>query len=139
MDFNHSTDIQIRFGDIDMMGHVNNGIQLSYLDVARMQYFMGIFGQTINPQDVSPIVAHLEIDFLAPIFLMDTISVETKISRIGNKSLNISQNIINKLTGKILTQTNQVMVCYSPKNKESINIPEILRIRIEEFEKVSLV
>jgi len=138
MQFNHNTDIQIRFGDIDMMGHVNNGIQLSYLDIARMNYFMKIYAQSINPKDVSPIVARLEIDYLAPILLMDKVYVETKISKIGNKSLSLCQNIINKTTGKILTKTSQVMVCFSAKKQESISVPDILRMRIEEFENVSL-
>ena len=37
--FNHFTEIQIRFKDIDMQGHVNNANHLTYAEIARVEYF----------------------------------------------------------------------------------------------------
>ena len=73
MNCNHKKKIQIRFGDIDIMGHVNNGVQLSYLDLGRLDYFEQVYGQTIDWNDAALLVAHLEIDYLAPILLKDKI------------------------------------------------------------------
>jgi len=134
MNYNHKKRIQIRFGDIDIMGHVNNGVQLSYLDLGRLDYFEQIYGQTIDWNDAALIVAHLEIDYLAPILLKDKIEVHTCINKIGNKSVSLNQNIVDSITGEIKTTTSQVMVAFSPKLGESIEVPETLKIRIREFE-----
>jgi acyl-CoA thioester hydrolase len=134
MEFEHKKRIQIRFGDIDLMGHVNNGIQLSYLDLGRMDYFQQVYGEVINWTDSALIVAHLEIDYLSPITLSDQIEVQTKIHRIGTKSVGICQDIVDLKSGEIKTKTSQVMVAYSQKLGESIKVPETLKIRIREFE-----
>lgn len=138
MDFNHKKRIQIRFGDIDIMGHVNNGVQLSYLDLGRLDYFEQVYGQTIDWNDAALIVAHLEIDYLSPILLKDKIEVHTCIHKIGNKSVSMTQNIVDIATGEIKTRTNQVMVAYSQKFGESIKVPETLKIRIREFEEATI-
>jgi acyl-CoA thioester hydrolase len=134
MNCNHKKKIQIRFGDIDIMGHVNNGVQLSYLDVGRLDYFEQVYGQTINWNDAALIVAHLEIDYLSPILLKDQIEVHTNIHKIGTKSVGITQTIVDRVTGEIKTQTTQVMVAFSQKLGQSIEVPETLKIRIREFE-----
>ncbi|MFA8434062.1 MAG: acyl-CoA thioesterase [Marinifilaceae bacterium] len=139
MEFRHSKNIQIRFGDVDLMGHVNNAVQLSYFDLARMDYFEGIYNQTIDWQEAALIVAHLEIDYLAPILLKDKVEVRTKITRIGTKSVGLRQQIVDRITGQVKTESTQVMVGFSPKRGESIVVPDVLKIRIQEFEGEVLV
>ena len=135
---NHKKKIQIRFGDVDMMGHVNNGVQLSYLDLARLAYFEQVYGQTIDWKDAALIVAHLEIDYFSPILLKDNIEVHSCIHKIGTKSVGMTQNIVDADTGDIKTKTTQVMVAFSQNLGESIEVPEILKIRIREFEETSI-
>ncbi|MBI9056154.1 acyl-CoA thioesterase [Labilibaculum sp. DW002] len=134
MEFKHTKKIQIRFGDIDLMGHANNGVQLSYLDLARMEYFQKVYGEVIDWKDAALIVAHLEIDYLSPIMLDDKIEVHTKIYKIGNKSVSLHQDIVDSISGEIKTKTSQVMVAFSSKLGKSILVPETLKIRIREFE-----
>ncbi len=134
MKFKHTKKIQIRFGDIDLMGHANNGVQLSYLDLARMEYFQKVYGQVIDWKDAALIVAHLEIDYLSPIMLNDKIEVHTKIYKMGNKSVSLHQDIVDSISGEIKTKTSQVMVAFSSKLGESILVPDTLKIRIREFE-----
>ena len=138
MNCNHKKKIQIRFGDIDMMGHVNNGVQLSYLDLGRLDYFEQVYGQTIDWNDAALIVAHLEIDYLSPILLKDNVEIHTCIHKIGTKSVGMIQNIVDANTGDIKTKTTQVMVAYSQKSGKSIEVPETLKIRIREFEDTSI-
>lgn len=134
MNFKHKTPIQIRFGDMDMMGHANNGVQLSYLDLARVYYFNQLFGADIDWNEAVLIVAHLEIDYLAPIVLTDNIEVHTKISKIGNKSVQMHQNIVDAKTGDIKTKTTQVMVGFSNNKGMSIPVPDYFKECITKFE-----
>ena len=38
--------IQVRFSDIDAMGHVNNAVYLSYFELARVYYFEKIMNES---------------------------------------------------------------------------------------------
>ena len=58
-DFKFSTPIQIRYSDFDMLGHINNATFVTYIEVARLYYFIEI-GWTL--EDVSNVVAHLDLD-----------------------------------------------------------------------------
>ena len=42
--FKHKTSIQLRFKDVDMMGHVNNANHFTYLELARVKYFNEVAG-----------------------------------------------------------------------------------------------
>ena len=36
--------IQVRFADLDVMGHVNNSVYLSYFEMTRVHYFKELVG-----------------------------------------------------------------------------------------------
>ena len=100
--FKHKTNIQIRFKDIDQLGHVNNANHLTYFETSRVKYFNDIFAAETNWKETGLILAHTEISYKKPIFLEDEISCYTKISKIGNKSFDI-ENIIVKKEKQVLT------------------------------------
>ena len=37
--------IQVRFSDLDTLGHVNNAVYLSYFEMARIAYFTPLLGE----------------------------------------------------------------------------------------------
>lgn len=45
--FRHCMPMQIRFTDIDMMGHLNNNVYLTFMDLAKIDYFT-----TLRPGEV---------------------------------------------------------------------------------------
>ena len=59
--------IQIRFADIDVMGHVNNAVYLSYFEMARVHYFKQILGEEWDWNSDGILLARNEIDYLSPI------------------------------------------------------------------------
>jgi acyl-CoA thioester hydrolase len=131
--------IEIRFSDIDKLQHVNNANYLSYFEQARLKYFSEVIGGSINWTEEGIILARAEIDFLVPIILEDKLSVEIKVSRIGNKSFDITYVLnVEKAEGKILTvaKGQTVMVCINYKTANTILVPKQWRERITEFEKL---
>lgn len=142
--FKHKTPIQIRFKDLDEMGHVNNANHLSYIELARLKYFKDVVGFNIdwNKQD-GLILARVEIDFKRPIFFNDNIFVYTRCSRMGNKSFELSYVIVREkssigLDGKslneIVAESKTVLVCYDYIKKLSVKVPEDRKLKIEKFE-----
>ena len=76
--FKHKTPVQIRFKDIDKLGHVNNANHLTYFELARMKYFEDVIGDQIDWKKQGVILARIEINYKLPILLEDKISVFTK-------------------------------------------------------------
>ena len=87
--FRHVTPINVRFRDLDMFGHVNNTVILTYVETARVQYLvhLDIRPPRANWQDVAFILAHLSCDFRKPIFYGQQVEVGSRITKIGRTSL----------------------------------------------------
>lgn len=135
--FKHKFPIQLRFKDIDKMGHVNNANYLTYIELARVRYFEDVVGTDKKwSHQVGIILARIEIDYKAPVFLHDTIFVYTRCSRIGNKSLTLDWAIVREKQNQeeIVAQGNAVLVCYDYTHEKTIPIPEEQRQAIERFE-----
>src|ERR1017187_1225456 len=95
--YRHRYAIEIRFADMDALGHVNNANHFTYLEQARIDYFKTVIGENINWADTGLILARAEIDYKNPIVLGDFVIVYTKVSRIGNKSFDLIYSIVKMI------------------------------------------
>ncbi|MGQ1787340.1 MULTISPECIES: acyl-CoA thioesterase [unclassified Saccharicrinis] len=133
IEFHHKDPVQIRFNDIDGLGHVNNATVQEYFDLGRLGYFNKVFDNHVNWNEFGAVVASIKTDFLAPIFLNETLFVKTKIKMIGDKSMQLVQHIVDK-KGTIKATCSSVMVGYDPKTHTSRVIPETWRLSIAKVE-----
>jgi acyl-CoA thioester hydrolase len=137
--FRHKTPVQIRFKDVDMMGHVNNANFFSYAEDARLKYFTDVFGAGSgwSKQD-GLILGRFEIDFRNPLFYGNTICVMTRCSKIGTKSFELSWQIIEDKTADkepvIFASGKAVLVCYDYSISKTVEIPGEKRKIIEDYE-----
>ena len=113
--------LQIRFSDIDSMGHVNNAVYLSYFEYTRVYYFKALLSKAWDWESNGIILAHTEVSFLSPLLLNDKANVEMRIGQIGTKSFTL--HYIIRVKNKILTKGASTLVCYNSKKQESIVIP----------------
>ena len=132
--FRHSCPIQVRFTDIDQMAHVTNSIYLAYCDIARIGYFSEVLGEQIGQSDESLVIASVTIDFLKPIFLYEKINVLTKTIKIGNKSLQMLQQIVNPETGDVKAEVLSVVAGFNYVAQESMVIPERWKMAIANYD-----
>ena len=134
--FKHKTPIQIRFKDLDMMGHVNNANHFTYIEIGRAKYFDDVVGDDIDWQKEGFVLAKSTCDFKIPILYYDKVFVYTKCSRIGNKSFELSYVIIKEENGKEipLAEASTIQVCFDYVKKTNITVPEKWKTKIEKFE-----
>ncbi|MCM1348974.1 MAG: acyl-CoA thioesterase [Firmicutes bacterium] len=136
--FRHSYPVQVRFSDIDMLGHVNNNVYLSMFDLAKINYFHTLIGRPVAVPDLCMVVAHIDCDFLAPSFLGDDLKVWTQVTYIGEKSLKLEQRLVNNATGEVNCIARTVMVGYDPANLIVAPLrPDIVEL-MEKFEQHNL-
>lgn len=130
----HRLPIQVRFNDIDSLGHVNNAIYLTYFDLGKSDYFQTVKSTIIDWSKIDIVVANVNIDYHAPTFMYEKLEVLTQITGIGNKSLKMLQLLINAETGELKSSCKTVMVGYHPESKTSKLISQDWRIAIEAYE-----
>lgn len=136
--FHHATPIQIRFVDIDKLGHVNNATVLSYFETARVAYLNQVIGRENDWFGRGLILAHSEIDYLQPVYQDDQIIAYTRTIRIGSKSFTV-ENLLMKKDGKkevLLAYATGVLVCMNYHEKLTVEIPEEWKERLRKFDKL---
>lgn len=126
--------IQIRFNDIDSLGHINNNIYFSYFDLGKTTYLEELRGYAVNWLEGAIVIAHIETDFLNPVFYTEEIVVDTKVTRLGNKSGDFLQQVRNIKTNEIKCVCKSVFVTYNSETKEPMSIPNLWREAISKFE-----
>ncbi|MBW6466017.1 MAG: acyl-CoA thioesterase [Brevefilum sp.] len=127
--------ITVRFADLDPQGHVNNSVYLTYLESARLGYYeqAGIWGPEAGIK-TGMVVAHIDIDYLAPIFFGQAIQVGVKLARLGQKSFTLAF-VIETVPGKVpLATGTSVMVAYDSNAGQSITVPPDWRQKLVYFE-----
>lgn len=135
-EFNSLVPIQIRFSDIDALGHINNNVYFSYFDLGKITYFENLRTSYVSWTDGIVVVARIEVDFIVPVFYKEKIVVESKIKKIGTKSAVFLQQISNPLTKEIKCVAQSTIVAFNPTTKAAMAIPEIWREGISDFEGV---
>lgn len=120
------TNIQIRFNDVDQMGHVNNAVIMEYLDLGKDAFFSG-HGLSPTKSDFTVMVVHYDVDFRAQIHYHDHIHVETEIEKLGNKSLTMMQRVVNTETNTVCVECRTVMAGYRRSTTSSEVIPDEVR------------
>jgi len=120
---------QVRFRDLDAMGHVNNAVFLTYIESARFA-FLEHLGAAGGVDDMPIIVARIEIDFRAPVSLGDEIEIAVHATRFGDKSFDLAY--VLRVGGQIVAEAKSVLVGYDYERGESIPVPERWQRRLTE-------
>ncbi len=129
--------VQPRFRDTDAMGHINNAVYITYLEVARQEYWARLDGTT-DYQRVPFILAHVRCDFRSEALMHETLAIDIRCPWIGGKSFAFAYEIRDQATGRLVVEAETVQVCYDYASKRSIPMPEALRHALEAFEGRSL-
>lgn len=95
-EFKSIVKINVRYDDLDTLGHVNNKTYLSYLEESRINYITNVFGFEADSLNFDVVVGRIDITYSAPVFLNDNVFVYTRISRIGEKSYDFECYIVKK-------------------------------------------
>jgi acyl-CoA thioester hydrolase len=122
----HRIDIQVRFGDTDAMGHLNNTSFAYYAEVARLE-FVAQFGEEVR----SLILAHLAIDFRRQVRFGEAVAVETQIERLGTSSITLRQRIV--AGGALAADVRSVVVFFDYAEASPKPLTAALRAALEPY------
>lgn len=137
--FRHCVDVQTRFSDIDMLGHINNNTYLTFMDLGKIQYFSDINGGKMNVADVRAVVVHVSCDFYEPAFFQEPLQVWSTITHVGTRSFTIEQRVINALTLSTKCIGTTVLAGFDPETQTGAPLDEQWIASAAAYEKRDLV
>lgn len=130
--------VDIRWSDMDELGHVNNAVYLTYFEQARVYYFQE--SCEWNWKETGVILANAHIDFLRPVIFPNPTYIHLRTSKIGNKSFELQYLITSEIKGreKLATTGYTTLVIYDYQKQTSAAMPDFLREKIMNYEPVKL-
>lgn len=129
-DFEYWTDVDLRFSDLDTLGHVNNAVYVTYLEQARIGYFRDVM--ELGLDDLDLVVAHVEVDFRQAIRWGEEISVGTRVVELGTRSFRMGYEI--RADDEVAATGETVQVALEPDGSGSRPVPGAWREAIVAYE-----
>ena len=131
--FHHRLPVQMRFNDIDMLGHLNNSVYFTFFDLAKTRYFMEVLHGKVDWGKIGVAIVNVNCDFCAQTFFDDKIEVRTACVAIGEKSLTLEQVVCSD-KGEIKAHCRTIMAAFNAETGTSAPIQQYWRDSLEAFE-----
>jgi acyl-CoA thioester hydrolase len=127
--------VEVPYGDIDAMGHLNNVAYLRYLEWARQKYWLAMRG-TDDFWKIDFVVARAEIDYRSSAHMGEILDLEIRVSRLGNSSFDFVYRITGP-DGRLVAEAKTTQVCYDWEARAAKPLSAERRLEIERFEASS--
>jgi acyl-CoA thioester hydrolase len=127
----------VAWGDMDANRHVNNVMYFRYIEHGRLHYF-GVLGFSAMQQHngIGPILAWADCRFRLPLAYPDTVSIGTRIRDVDADRFSMEAVIVSHALRKVAAEGKQRIVVYDYHNHCKAPLPESIRLRIAEVEKM---
>jgi acyl-CoA thioester hydrolase len=124
-----ASDLDVRWGDLDALGHVNNATYATYVEEARLRWFSALDGAWRNPASY-PVVVAQSINYRRAIEWPARLRVEIHAARIGTSSLTLGFRILDGGDGEAADGTT-VLVWVDAASGRSGRLPDSVRAAAE--------
>jgi acyl-CoA thioester hydrolase len=129
----HIYQCQVRWGDMDALGHVNNVRFLEYMQEARVDMFWTSprsAGEHVMEYDL--VVARNEIDYLVPlIWSHEPLTVEVWVSELKNASFEVAYEL--KRGETVHASAKSVLVAFDLESQRPRRLDEKARTLLEKY------
>jgi acyl-CoA thioester hydrolase len=130
-------EIPIVWGDMDAFQHVNNRVYFKHFESVRMAYLEKIgFLEVMNTTNIGPILASTQCKFKIPLTYPDHVTVGARVRTIEKDRFIMEYAVISHKHQKIAALGDGVLVTFDYKNNAKAPIPEDIRQRIINLEKI---
>ena len=111
-----SQPIDVRFADLDALGHVNHAVFVTYLEHARTKWWQLLLGD--RPfMDEGFLIARVEMDYRKPIGLGDAVRVDLRCGHLGHTSFTLLYQVVREKDGVVLAEAQTVQVMVDPDSR----------------------
>ncbi len=119
-----------RFSETDALGHINNTTIPVWFEQGRTPIFQ-FFTPNLDPKNWKLIIARIEVDFKAEIFLNAPVTIKTGFEKIGNSSMTVKQQVWQH--DKLCAEGRTALIHFDWTAKKPKAIPADIRLQLEPY------
>jgi len=135
-DFTFVVDLNIEWGDMDALQHVNNIEYFKYFQVARIAYFEKIDSESVmGEKRISSILASTQCKFIYPLAYPDSISVGVRVDTMADQHFTMKYDVISQKHQRLAAIGDAKVVMFDYVNNKKVSIPNEIRKTIIDLEK----
>jgi acyl-CoA thioester hydrolase len=101
--------IEVRFRDLDTLGHVNNAVYLTYLESARIAWWLHVTSRR-ELSGLDMILARVELDFRATVGFGARLEVGVRCASIRRSSFVVESAIAESGGARLVAEARKVLV-----------------------------
>lgn len=124
--------IDMRWGDMDALGHLNNTVYFRFLEQTRLDWLENL-GYGIDPNGVGPVLAGTSCQFLKPLVYPATVRITLELERLGRSSLKLRHRFFvdGDEENTVYATADVVLVWVDYQSGKAVPLPERMRAWIE--------
>ena len=127
---NTTTEVTLRYSDMDAMGHLNNAVYATLFEAGRVDYLNHVL-MDFTPEGAGYVIVKLTIDFKTEARYPGIAVIKTRIVRVGGSSMTYTQDIV--IGGKVVATAESICALFHLTRRKAMRCPEALRMRIAQF------
>ena len=135
-DFTLVVDLNIEWGDMDALQHVNNIEYFKYFQAARIAYFEKIDSKSVMGETrVSSILASTQCKFIYPLAYPDSISVGVRVDSMADQYFTMKYAVVSHKHKRLAAIGDAKVVVFDYVNNKKVSIPDEIRKTIIDLEE----
>jgi len=133
--FRYWKTIEVRWGDMDAQGHVNNTVYFTYCESARVELLrkIGFKGKQAGLAE-GPTLVHTSCDFKRQVLYPAKLDVGLRVERISQRSFKMSYGIFFHGTDDLAAVAASINAWANYVEGHAVELPEEIRTALAEYQ-----
>ncbi len=133
--FRYWKTIEVRWGDMDAQGHVNNTVYFTYCESARVELLrkIGFKGKQAGLAE-GPTLVHASCDFKRQVVYPSKLDVGLRVDRISQRSFKMVYGLFFHGTDDIAAIATSINAWANYAEGRSVELPEEIRSALAEYQ-----
>lgn len=114
---------EVRWGDLDAFGHVNNTVFFRFFESARIAFFERVDWLPEGPKGVGPILHSTQCRFRLPLGYPDRLKVGARASGLEQDRFNMEYRIVSEKRGAVAAEGWAMTVAFDYGAQRKADLP----------------
>ena len=138
-EFSFITQMNVEWGDMDALQHVNNVEYFKYFQKARIAYFEKNSSEDLFVESrISTILASTQCKFIYPLKYPDTISIGARVDLMADQYFTMKYAVISDNNQKLVAVGGAKVVMFDYDKNIKASVPQEVKKRILNLEKTKV-
>lgn len=124
--------VEVRFRDLDPMGHAHHSLPLIYWEEARARYWREVAGRP-DVADIDYVMGEVTVRYVRRILFPGTLSAGVRVTRLGGRSFGMEYALWDS-EDRLLSTGSSAQVMFDYAAGRAVPLDDATRARIEAFE-----